>query len=59
MSAGVQRAACEGKKAFQTPQLAFSALTRNHRRKDERVFYRCHFCGRFHIGGRIKELGDD
>lgn len=49
-----QAAGCDGKKAFQTPQLAFKALTRNHRRPDDRQFYRCEWCGKFHIGGRAE-----
>jgi hypothetical protein len=52
-------AACTGKKAFQTPQLAFAALTRNTRRPDTRAFYRCDFCGRFHIGTRKPGMDDD
>lgn len=52
VSVGIQQAACSGKKAFQTPQLAYAALSRNPRRADTRTFYRCDFCGGFHIGGR-------
>lgn len=52
-------AGCKGKVAFQTPQLAFRALTRNHRRRDDRQSYRCCYCGQFHIGGRLEKDRDD
>lgn len=47
-------ASCSGKQGFQTPQLAFAALHRNQRRPDDRAFYRCKHCGKFHIGGRAE-----
>lgn len=59
VSLAIQRAACSGKKVFQTPQLAFKALSRNKTRPDDRDFYRCQCCGGFHIGGRRKALPDE
>lgn len=52
-------AACTGKERFQTPQLAWGVLLRERRRSRGLEAYRCDFCGRFHIGTRLKEMDDD
>ena len=42
-------AACIGKQAFATPQLAHEIVARRRSRKAREV-YRCPYCGRFHVG---------
>jgi hypothetical protein len=51
----LQFAACSGKVKFQTPQIAWRNLAKLTKRHNDRVFYRCTFCGQFHIGSRTEK----
>ena len=46
------QAACHGKEAFSTPQMAYFVMTQRKKARGEREVYRCEYCRRFHLGGR-------
>lgn len=55
ISATWAAAACTGKEAFDTPQLAAKVAAKRKRNGDH---YRCRICGKYHIGGNGKRRAE-
>jgi hypothetical protein len=46
-------ACCDGKSAFETPQLAHHVNELRAKNKGKREVYRCPVCGLWHLGGPV------
>jgi hypothetical protein len=60
MSALYRKVACDGKVAFDSISLAQRVAKRRRRAPaigGRQVVYRCHDCGKYHIGGTGKKAG--